>query len=191
MRRNPVAAFTILTLTLFAACIKAGAQGRSSEPPQLSLADSVQSSLATVTAYDAQGRVIASGGGCFVRDDVIAADYLTIKDAASIRISTSRAESIPGWLFAVDQSRLLALIHPEGTKGPPLLPEESSNASPSNAAASQIAAGPQALAVTGVRGGLADLIQVTISRPKDKLANQYLAVDSGGQQLQRGSPIIA
>ncbi|HYL99216.1 MAG TPA: energy transducer TonB, partial [Blastocatellia bacterium] len=179
MHRRRAIRLTVLALLLLVTSGVATAQFSASSPSSLS--EAAQSSLVTVTAYDASGKVIATGGGCFVRDNVVATDYLTIKDAASIKISTSRAEGITGWLFAVDRSRLLALIHPDGTKAPPLLPSDDSGSA---------GASGGALAVTGIRDGLADLTTVSVALSTDKDSNQFLKVDSGGQELLAGSPVI-
>ena len=178
MLRHPVVAVSILALTLFVTGKTAQSQNQSSTLLSSSLADVVQPSLVTVRAYDAAGKLITSGGGCFVRENVVATDYATVKDAASIKISTSRALSVTGWLFAIDQSRLLALIHTDGIKAPPLLPSGSS------------VAGQHAFAVLGVPAGNVDLLPVTISSAAGNAGARYFAVDAGGRQLPRGSLIV-
>ncbi|HKV40186.1 MAG TPA: TonB family protein, partial [Blastocatellia bacterium] len=115
-----------------------------------------------------------------VRDNVVATDYLTIRNAAFIKISTSRADSVTGWLFAVDRSRLMALIHPDGTKAPPLLPDETL----------YIQSGQRAFGVSSSQSGGASIVPVTVSLPAAKMGDGYFVVDSGGLELLPGSPVI-
>lgn len=176
LRKTPIHILTCL-------CIFSFAQARHSYnylQNQNFLRQKAEASIVVVTGKDAKGQPVSPGNGFFVKDYLIATDYMVIKDAIQIYVQMAGQEAKNATLVAVDATRNVAILKVSDAMLPPL----------NFACPSKPSAGSK-LYLPGTAGQADErAFQATVTKTRQSENKPYLQLNVAINNDKSGSPVL-
>jgi TonB family protein len=173
----------ILVQTLACLCIFSFAQAQPfyhHTPSQSDLLQKSEASVVLITGEDAKGQQVAPAKGFFFSGNLIATDYMAIKDAIQIHVQTSSQEIKDASIVAVDSSRSVALLHFFGTALPSL----------KVACPPEPTAGTMLYLTGNSRQADGTPSQARVTDTQQKAGRQYLQLSVTLSSDKSGSPVV-